>query len=544
MNRRQVCKFCARRPPAARVLQAAHYSRQASSSGRHHDEVSHPTHSEDVDSGSKVDGRAKNRQVGDPGAMSRRLEEATEEALLTGGIAGQRAIEHAGFSDELKERLLDKVKDAKFRKQFSGAFAQAEMPPTAGDGSRDMAASQPWTGTENTSDAVLRMLDDSKKPLKPGLRGSYQPPPVDMRIKREPLLSASQRIASARDKAQTYSASIEGTRKKNKKGLSEEEREQMRSDLKERFNPGVRGMPNTITGLASLANERIEDAIARGQFKNIPRGRGVQRDTRADNPFIDTTEYFMNKIIQRQEIVPPWIEKQQDLSKQLHIFRARLRNDWRRHAARMIASRGGSLLEQINKAEQYARSEQIYNPRARVANTAPTAAADQTDIEPAVETEQEVKAKLEEQIEAQLEKQMAAEPSDPVPEKKAAALPPPFRDADWEKAEMAYMKLSIDNLNTMTRAYNLMAPDLAKKPYFSLQRELDSCFADVAPQIAGEIKDRATGPRVTTGLGSAGKQASSIMDHFKGDTGPRIHLEADEKAYGLREWWRDVWKRN
>lgn len=70
--------------------------------------------------------------------------------------------------------------------------------------------------------------------------------------------------------------------------MSEEEREAVKREFRERFAPGARAMPNTVSGLAALANERIEDAIARGQFKNIPRGKGVERDTRADNPFIDT----------------------------------------------------------------------------------------------------------------------------------------------------------------------------------------------------------------------------------------------------------------
>jgi hypothetical protein len=78
--------------------------------------------------------------------MTRRLEEATEDALLTGGRAGKRAIQDAGFSDELKEKLFNKISDAKFRKQYSGAFAQATMPTSAGEGTRTMAASQPWTG--------------------------------------------------------------------------------------------------------------------------------------------------------------------------------------------------------------------------------------------------------------------------------------------------------------------------------------------------------------------------------------------------------------
>jgi hypothetical protein len=49
--------------------------------------------------------------------------------------------------------------------------------------------------------------------------------------------------------------------------MTDKEREDMRKELKERFTPGARAMPNSIRGLAALANERIEDAIARGQFK-------------------------------------------------------------------------------------------------------------------------------------------------------------------------------------------------------------------------------------------------------------------------------------
>lgn len=456
--------------------------------------------------------------------MSRRLEQATEDALLTGGKAGRRAIEDAGFSDELKEKLLDKVKDTKFRKQFAGAFALANMSPAAGEGTRGIAGAQSWVGEEVTSDAVLRMLDDSKKPLKPEIRGRFEPPPVDMRIKREPSVSGGQRVANARDKAYIYA----GMGMKDKKGLNDKEKGELRNEFRERFSPGARGMPNSITGLAALANERIEDAIARGQFKNIPRGKGVERDTRADNPFIDTTEYIMNKMIQRQEIVPPWIEKQQDLVKQLGVFRARLRNDWKRHAARMLASKGGSMQEQMHKAEQYAKAEKVHNPRVRNADQIPV---------PAYSTDDPVMVKVRQQV------QETAKTAAETPQPKPGEVPPPFRDPEWEKAQDAYVTLAIDNLNSMTRTYNLMAPDLAKKPYFSLQRELASCFADVAPQVAGEIKKRATQPKQTAGLGAMEKPASSIMDHFRGDDSPRIHLEAEEKAYGFREWWRDVWGR-
>ena len=77
---------------------------------------------------------------------------------------------------------------------------------------------------------------------------------------REPKLKAGERLANARDKTSIYAISKETQ-------MTDKEREDMRRELKERFTPGARAMPNSIRGLAALANERIEDAIARGQFK-------------------------------------------------------------------------------------------------------------------------------------------------------------------------------------------------------------------------------------------------------------------------------------
>jgi len=196
------------------------------------------------------------------GAMSRRLAEATEDALLEGGRAGRRAVEDAGFSEELKQKLLEKVEAHKFRSDNASAFAQAGLSSNVGKGSQDIASAQSWTGEEAAEDTMLRMLDNARKPLKPGLRGpSKIPSPViDLRLKRAPKQRPGERLANARDKTSIYAISKDTQ-------MSDKERADMRKELKERFTPGARAMPNSIRGLAALANERIEDAIARGQFK-------------------------------------------------------------------------------------------------------------------------------------------------------------------------------------------------------------------------------------------------------------------------------------
>ncbi|KAK1754753.1 hypothetical protein QBC47DRAFT_384853 [Echria macrotheca] len=482
-------------------------------------------------------------ETSEKGAMTRRLEEATESALLEGTRASRRTIlSEAGFSEDLRDKLLAKLADAQFSTEHASALSQAglgatKIPAAAGEGTRHVAAAQPWTGEEATEDAVLRMLNDARKPLGPGQRGKVRAPevvvPVDLRIRGSGgSRDRGVRVASARDRAQAYA----GMGLKEEKGLSQEEREALRKEFRERFRPGARGMPSSVTGLAALANERIEDAIARGQFKNIPRGPGVERDARADNPFIDTTEYIMNKMIKRQEIVPPWIEKQQELLKAATVFRKRLRNDWRRHAARMIASRGGTLQEQMDRATAYARAEEAYNPR--------RTPVEQISV-PTNSTDDVVMARIRQQTTPSDESPAAA-----AKEEQAVVVSTrPFRDPDWEAAEKSYMELAIANLNAITRSYNLMAPELAKKPYFSLQRELDSCYAEVAPELAREIEVRATAPPVKTAQGMGMGRTKGILELLggggDGDGGgrarERVVYDSPAPHYGLKEFWRDLW---
>ncbi|KND94225.1 hypothetical protein TOPH_01335 [Tolypocladium ophioglossoides CBS 100239] len=518
-----VCRSCAGRGNQGRSRGIARYSSLARTAA-HGDESKGPDEKHESDS--KEDVLSPAPKPG-PGAMARRLEEATEEVLLTGGASGRRAVEDAGFSEELKERLLDNIADADFRKQYTGAFAAASLTPSAGEGTRHIAAAQPWTRHESTEDAVLRMLDDSKKPLKPGMRGKFQPPPVDMRLRRGPAQSPGQRVASARDRASTYADM-------GMRALSEAEREEMKKGFRERFQPGARSMPTSASGLAAMANARIEDAIARGQFRDLPRGKELERDPRANSPFIDTTEYLMNRIIQRQEIVLPWIERQQELVQAARVFRERLRSDWKRHAARMIAAKGGPWQEQVRRAEEYAAGELLQNPRQRSVDQIPVP-TNSTD-HPAMVNPRKQASTLAEAEPGEL----VARPEEPAP------APAPFRDPEWERAEGAYLRLSMEKLNSIARSYNLMAPELAKKPYFSLQRELAACFADVAPLVANEIKERAAGAARTRGpaLGTAAAGDGGIVGHLAGKDAARIHVEAEEKAYGLKEWWRDFWKKD
>jgi hypothetical protein len=401
------------------------------------------------------------------------------------------------------------------------------------------------------------MLDDSHKRIRlPRTQG----PPQNVSLEPPPKkTSTGQRLANARDKSSIYALA-------QQVGMTEEEREKMRKELKERFLPAARPMPTTLQGLTSLANERIEDAIARGQFRNIPRGKGknVERDYNASSPFLDTTEYFMNKIIQKQEIVPPWIEKQQELVKLVSSFRSRIMNDWKRHAARSIASKGGSRDEQIRRAQAFALAEERQTPPQLMVERLSEIDSDGTLLTVTVMEKPEVSDAGVSSQRTITVTETSPEDSPKVEDAKAMTSddasvhtnvlkaqsnkgPPvlpmayPFRDPQWEKTENAYHTLAINDLNNLTRSYNLMAPKIAQKPYYTLSRELARCFAGVAPILADEIVQRARAPTIKIEI--IEHRAGGVMEKFGTVHVAKVRDEDVKKGYGFKQFWRDLFRR-
>ncbi|KAJ5763676.1 hypothetical protein N7533_002357 [Penicillium manginii] len=433
-------------------------------------------------------------------AMSRRLSQMTEDAMLEGGRSARRNIENAGFSEDLKRQLEERVLASSFKSEHAAAHSILDMPASAGQGTRETAAAQAWTGTETLHDSALRMLDDASKPI----RTPYKiPQPVDLKPAPKPKHTPANGLPT----------------RKTAPGFSDEQREEMRREMREKLTPGAHSMPISIQGLASLANERIEDAIARGQFQKIKRGKGVNTETdhNANSAFIDTTEYFMNKIIQKQEIVPPWIEKQQELSMEINRFRQRLRADWRRHAARLIASQGGSLEAQMNRARGHAAAEVRLKEQARLE------ASLRNTSEEAIISEIAPDGRIVSKTEA--------------PE---VALESGI-DQTYFNNERSYHEVAVKHINAIARSYNLQAPRSAQKPYINLDRELNACFNEVAPQLAEEIRRRAT-ERAHSPISMGGSSSSMFGSLGTGQTA-QIYEEDGGKAYGMKEMWRDLFSK-
>ncbi|OJD17137.1 hypothetical protein AJ78_02731 [Emergomyces pasteurianus Ep9510] len=500
------------------------------------------------------------------GPMSKKLSEMADESMFEGGKSSRRNMLEAGFSEELKKKLEVRIAESTFRSENAAAFSLANMPPGAGRGTQDIAAAAPWTGTESVHDVSLRMLDDASKPMRLPFKPP-QPGPQNLQRTVKKPLSSGERLETARDRTSTYALSQDPN-------MSRQEREAIRRELQERFTPGARAI--TPHGLSSLANERIEDAIARGQFRNIQRGKGinVDRDHNASSPYIDTTEYLLNKIIQKQEITPPWIEKQQELAKEVERFRKRLRSDWRRHAVRLIASQGGSLESQIRRARDYAAAEaRLRNNGAKVAVSESAGEMD-SKIEHSIQIEFVGKLSRISTPLSPPSSQSPAESSEiqtlELPTTKtttAAAMAkstklkngtnyrrsdpqppqfvPPLRDPDYLKVEQAYHNLAVKSLNALTRSYNLMAPPVAQKAYLKLERELLSCYADVVPSLAAELQRRATERPLNSGHSiPQSNHEGGFLKYLALRQNVHLHEKNPSKRYGFKQFWRDIWNRN
>lgn len=60
--------------------------------------------------------------------MSRKLAEMTEEAMLTGGRSARKNMQEAGFSEELKRQLEQRIADSSFKSEHAAAFSIVNMP--------------------------------------------------------------------------------------------------------------------------------------------------------------------------------------------------------------------------------------------------------------------------------------------------------------------------------------------------------------------------------------------------------------------------------
>jgi hypothetical protein len=110
-NFHNISSICTSKRPSPRHLSAVSQRRNADSKANESNEIKRPEDEPKKES-----------------AMGRRLSEMTEQAMLEGGRSARRNMEHAGFSDDLKKELEERIAAAAFRSEHATAHAIASMP--------------------------------------------------------------------------------------------------------------------------------------------------------------------------------------------------------------------------------------------------------------------------------------------------------------------------------------------------------------------------------------------------------------------------------
>ena len=100
-----------------------------------------------------------------------------------------------------------------------------------------------------------------------------------------------------------------------------------------------------------------------------------------------------------------------------------------------------------------------------------------------------------------------------------------LRDKEWEKSQSGYHTAAVEDINSLVRRYNGVAPYPVRRVYISWETELLRVYSESAHDIVKGIKERLKGSKFPDGL------TVHEIDH----QGPKYTSEAEEKCSSLWE---------
>lgn len=217
------------------------------------------------------------------------------------------------------------------------------------------------------------------------------------------------------------------------------------------------GMLGATKGLAGIAEQRIVEAQAKGLFRSNPlHGKPMPRDYNETNPFLHREEFVLNRMIQRQGNVPPWVQRNQDLQTEMRSLQQRIQHAW---ICRM--------LYRLDASEEWG-------------SLAPVHVHWHDHLGPDDLRSYRIEARSE-------------------AEQRTLEWVRTFRDAAWIAAESAYHTAAVDQLNQVIRSYNHTAPPSARKVLVTkdafLASSIQRAFPLMVDAASARIRARREMPR-------------------------------------------------
>jgi hypothetical protein len=245
---------------------------------------------------------------------------------------------------------------------------------------------KPWDGEEPVQHSVLRMIMDKyRAPLRVegAARKSIPQPqlyhPQVMQPQEEEKSSGKkaierqavrskmkqERLANARDAVIDYKITMNHPIEEEKQHISDNVT-QATNKKDVYFDEWEEDQtPRNISDLGVLSDAIIRSARARGDFDDLPgRGKPLEHDPLIDNPFIDRTEYFLNRIVQRNGAAPPWVIMQMEVDTETTSFRSRLNSAFDRISR--TTTEKTSIMQKFEDLELRFFEKQVLHVNSRV----------------------------------------------------------------------------------------------------------------------------------------------------------------------------------
>ncbi|KAL6942393.1 hypothetical protein ACO0QE_003568 [Hanseniaspora vineae] len=211
-------------------------------------------------------------------------------------------------------KIQKQITAREFEEKYANEIAFAKVSKIANKHAQETILSQPWTGEENVKDTSLRMILDKVGPEKnknsyfytnTGFKSKTLKPP---KILRAPKISTKERLETAQDKVLNY--------KLDNQEIEKREASEFRALYAEKFTP-----IGSLEKIKSLADARIEESMRNDGFAGLEKLRGKKLDISLNNPHVSRTEHHLNNMLVKQNIVPPWIEKQGSVNTEIANFK-------------------------------------------------------------------------------------------------------------------------------------------------------------------------------------------------------------------------------
>ncbi|GAV48266.1 hypothetical protein ZYGR_0I05630 [Zygosaccharomyces rouxii] len=168
-----------------------------------------------------------------------------------------------------------------------------------------------------------------------GQKASRPPSASDSEAQREafqfinkmPGHTFQDKIETAQKRAIRYKLRQE----KIQEARDQKEQSHFRELYAERFTP-----IGSFEKLESLADRRIEESMRQGGFEDVGKVRGKPTELPRPNQHVSTTEHYLNNILVKQNIAPPWIENQSRVNRNVTDFRAELFGEFERELSSIL----------------------------------------------------------------------------------------------------------------------------------------------------------------------------------------------------------------